>query len=587
MALQEKKKMGILKRILSFAKPYRTRLLTAVLFMAVVAACGGAGMYLLKPLFDEGFNRTNPEAAFTTIKNIAFMLVGIYFLKGISFYIKDYLLNNTGQRIIMDIRNVVYDHVQNLSLGYFSRNKTGQILSRMTNDVVNMQNAVMSITGIIGESMNFTGFLIVVFLMNWKLASLAIIGILLVVYPIYSFGRRLRYISVDTQNKLGEITAIAHEGISNIRIVKAFAMEEYEHKKLARANRSFFDTFMKAVRITAMSQPINEFIGIFAISILLMVGGYQISRGALSVGEFIAFIGALFMLFNPIRNLNGVNIQIQQALSSAERVFQLLDAPQEVKDDALAVNMPSFEKEITYRDVNFEYLKDRPVLKNINLSIKKGGIVAIVGPSGSGKSTLADLLPRFYDVTSGLIEIDGVDIRNYKMASIRTQVGIVTQETILFNDTIRGNIAYGRADLPLAQIENAARAANAHDFIVKAQHGYDTLIGERGVKLSGGERQRLSIARAILKNPPILILDEATSALDTGSEKLVQEALNNLMKSRTTIVIAHRLSTIIHADKIVVLEKGMIAAEGKHEELLSASPLYKKLYEMQFGYKSS
>jgi len=249
--------------------------------------------------------------------------------------------------------------------------------------------------------------------------------------------------------------------------------------------------------------------------------------------------------------------------------------------------MPPFEKEIAYRNVNFEYHKDRPVLKNINLSIKKGGIVAIVGPSGSGKSTLVDLLPRFYDVTSGLIEIDGVDIRNYKMASIRTQVGIVTQETILFNDTIRGNIAYGRADLPLAQIENAAKAANAHDFIVRAQHGYDTLIGERGVKLSGGERQRLSIARAILKNPPILILDEATSALDTGSEKLVQEALNNLMKSRTTIVIAHRLSTIIHADKIVVLDKGMIAAEGKHEELLSASPLYKKLYEMQFGYKSS
>ncbi len=577
--------MEILRRILSFAKPYRTRLLTAVFFMAVVAACGGASMYLLKPLFDEGFNKSNPGTAFETIKHIALMLVAIYFIKGISFYIKDYLLNNTGQRIIMDIRNIVYDHVQNLSLGYFSRNKTGQILSRMTNDVVNMQNAVMSITGIVGESMNFLGFLTVVFLMNWKLASLAIVGILLVVYPIYSFGRRLRHISVDTQNKLGEITSIAHEGVSNIRIVKAFAMEEYEHKKLAQANRAFFDTFMKAVRITAMSQPINEFIGIAAISVLLLVGGAQISGGTLSVGEFISFVGALFMLFNPIRNLNGVNIQIQQALSSAERVFQLLDSPQEVKDDSKAVFMTPFEKEIIYKNVNFEYIKDRPVLKNINLIIKKGGIVALVGPSGSGKSTLADLLPRFYDVISGSIEIDGLDIRNLKMSSIRTQVGIVTQETILFNDTIRGNIAYGRADIPLTQIENAARAANAHDFILRTQHGYDTLIGERGVKLSGGERQRLSIARAILKNPPILILDEATSSLDTGSEKLVQEALNNLMKHRTTLVIAHRLSTIINADKIVVLDKGGVAAEGRHEDLLLSSPLYKKLYEMQFTVK--
>ncbi|MFH1074480.1 MAG: ABC transporter transmembrane domain-containing protein [Candidatus Firestonebacteria bacterium] len=574
--------MEILKRILFFAKPYRTRLLTAVFFMAVVAACGGASIYLLKPLFDEGFNKTNPQAAFETIKQIALLLVALYFINGISFYVKDYLLNNTGQRIIMDIRNIVYKHVQNLSLGYFSRNKTGQILSRMTNDVVNMQNAVMSITGIVGESMKFFGFLIVVFLMNWKLALLAIIGILLVVYPIYSFGRRLRYISVDAQNKIGEITSIAHEGISNIRIVKAFAMEEYEHKKLARANRSFFDTFMKAVRITAMSQPINEFIGIFAISLLLLVGGYQISQGTLSVGEFIAFVGALFMLFNPIRNLNGVNIQIQQALSSAERVFQLLDSPQEIKDEAQAVVMPIFEREICYKNVNFEYIKDRPVLKNINLVIKKGEIVAIVGSSGSGKSTLADLLPRFYNINSGRIEIDAVDVKKFKMSSVRTQIGIVTQETILFNDTIKGNIAYGRADIPLAQVENAAKAANAHNFIIKSQYGYDTLIGERGVKLSGGERQRLSIARAILKNPPILILDEATSALDTESEKLVQDALEKLMKLRTTIVIAHRLSTIIRADKIVVLDKGEIKAVGKHEELLVSSPLYKKLYEVQF-----
>lgn len=574
--------MGTLKRILSFAKPYTFRLLMSVLFMAIVAACGGVSIFLLKDLFDEGFNKSNPQAAFETIKNIAFMLVGLYFFKGISFYIKDYLHNNVGQRIIMDIRNVVYDHVQNLSLSYFSRNKTGQILSRMTNDVVNMQSAVMSITGIIGESMNFFGFLTVVFLMNWKLASLALVGILFVVYPIYGFGKRLRSISMDTQNKIGEITAIAHEGITNIRIVKAFAMEEYEHKKLGQANRSFYDTYMKAIRITAMSQPINEFLGIFAVSILLLVGGYQISHGTLSVGEFIAFMGALLMLFNPIRNLNGVNIQIQQALSSAERVFQLLDSPQEVQDESKAVVMPPFEKEICYKNVNFEYLKDRPVLKNINLVIKKGEIVAVVGPSGSGKSTLADLLPRFYDVNSGTIEIDGMDIKKFKMGSIRTQIGIVTQETILFNDTIRGNIAYGRADLPLTQIENAAKAANAHDFILRTQHGYDTLIGERGVKLSGGERQRLSIARAILKNPPVLILDEATSALDTESEKLVQEALNNLMKNRTTIVIAHRLSTIINANKIVVLEKGIIAASGKHEELLNSSQLYKKLYEMQF-----
>ncbi|OGF44344.1 MAG: hypothetical protein A2231_06865 [Candidatus Firestonebacteria bacterium RIFOXYA2_FULL_40_8] len=572
-------------RVLSFAKPYTKRLLVAAFFMLVVSSCGAATMYLLKPLFDQGFLNTNATAAFQVTLNIALALVGITFVNGIAFYIKDYLYNNAGQRIIMDIRNEVYDHVQNLSLSYFSKNKTGQTLSRLTIDVVNMQNAVASLAGIFDNATKFLGYLIIVIFMDWKLGLIALGVAGLIAYPVYTFGRRLRHISIDTQNKIGDISSIAYEGISNIRIVKAFAMEKYEHDKFRHANRSFFDTLMKAIRITAMSQPIVEFAGMLAMASLVVVAGYKISHGMITIGQFLAFTGALFMLFNPIRNLNGINIQIQQALSSAERIFELLDTPQEVQDDIKAGIMPEFRKEIKYNNVCFEYIPGRPVLTAIKLDIKKGEVVAIVGPSGSGKSTLADLLPRFYDTKSGAIEIDGVDIKKFKMSSLRSQVGIVTQETILFNDSIKGNIAYGRADIAQVDVENAAKAANAHNFIIKTQHGYETLIGERGVKLSGGERQRLSIARAILKNPPILILDEATSALDTESEKLVQDALEKLMKSRTTIVIAHRLSTIIRADKIVVLEKGEIKAFGKHEELLVSSPLYKKLYEMQFETK--
>jgi len=570
-------------RILSFAKPYTKRLLVTAFFMLIISACGAATMYLLKPLFDQGFLNNNSTAAFQVTVKIALMLVGITLVNGLAFYVKDYLYNNAGQRIIMDIRNKVYDHVQNLSLSYFSKNKTGQTLSRLTIDVVNMQNAVSSLASIFDNSTRFLGYLAIVIIMDWKMGLIALGVAGLITYPVYTFGRKLRHISVDTQNKIGEISSIAYEGIANIRIVKAFAMEKYEHDKFSRANRSFFDTLMKAVRITAMSQPIVEFAGILAIAGLIVIAGYKISHGMITIGQFLAFTGSLFMLFNPIRNLNGTNIQIQQSISSAERVFELLDTPQEVQDELNAAVMPQFKGDVVYKDVSFEYLPGREVLKNIRLSIKKGEVVAIVGPSGSGKSTLADLLPRFYDVKSGAIEIDGVDIKKFKMSSLRSQVGIVTQETILFNDSIKGNIAYGRADIAQAQVENAAKAANAHDFITRTQYGYDTFIGERGVQLSGGERQRLSIARAILKNPPILILDEATSALDTESEKLVQNALEKLMEARTTIVIAHRLSTIIRADKIVVLEKGEIKAAGRHEELLLSSPLYKKLYEMQFA----
>ena len=337
------------------------------------------------------------------------------------------------------------------------------------------------------------------------------------------------------------------------------------------------------------SHPVIEFIGILAISIIIVISGFQIGKpdSHITVGSFAAFTGALFLLFNPIRNLNGVNISIQQALSSSERVFELLDEKLDVADDPKAVRLPGFEKSLEFKDVCFEYTSGKPVLKNINLKINKGEVVAVVGPSGSGKSTMVDLIPRFYDASSGILLVDGMDIRQLTLTSLRAQVGIVTQETILFNDSIRDNIAYGRKDEGQAEVEAAAKAANAHAFILKTPKGYDTFIGERGVKLSGGERQRLSIARAILKNPPVLILDEATSALDTESEKLVQEALENLMKNRTTVVIAHRLSTVVNADKIVVLKDGVIESVGRHAELLGTSATYKKLYEMQFAVERS
>ncbi|MFH1824818.1 MAG: ABC transporter ATP-binding protein [Candidatus Firestonebacteria bacterium] len=574
--------MKIFLRILKYAKPYKHRILIAIICMLLVSICNASSMYLLKPLFDKGFLNADGKAAFEVIKRIALCLVGIYFVKGLAFYIQDYLLNNVGQKITMDIRNQSYNHIQYLSLSYFTSHKTGQILSRITTDVVNMQNAVGSICSILSNGFTFLGLACVVLKMNWELALLSFGVCAIIVLPIYRFGKKLRNISISAQNKIGDITSVAHEGITNTRIVKAFNMENYELEKFKGVNRSFFDTYMKAVRVTAMSHPIIEFIAIIAISILIIVSGYQISSGHLTIGSFASFTGALFLLFNPIKNLNGVNMAIQQAISSAERVFEILDTSFEVKDEPNAKNMLPFKEKISFVNVNFGYRKDKLVLKDINLEIKKGEIVAIVGPSGSGKSTLVDLIPRFYDLTSGRLEVDGIDIRNIKISSLREQFGLVAQETILFNDTIRNNIAYGRTDANFDEIIIAAKTANAHDFILKTQNGYDTFIGEKGVKLSGGERQRMAMARAVLKNPPVLILDEATSALDTESERLVQEALNNLMKNRTTIVIAHRLSTVINSHKIVVMDNGMIVAMGEHDELISGNSLYKKLYEMRF-----
>lgn len=574
--------MKIFLRILKYAKPYRDRIIIAILCMIFVSLCNAGSMYLLKPLFDEGFLNVNTTKAYGVIKLIAVLLIGIYFVKGLTFYAQDYLINNIGQRIIMDIRNEVYGHLQYLSLSYYSSHKTGQILSRISTDVVNMQNAVNNSCGILSNSFTFLALLLVVFKMNWLLALGAMGVAPFIVFPLYRFGKNLRKVSVSTQNKIGDITSVAHEGIANIRIVKAFNMEENELTKFKKVNRSFFDTYMKAVRITAMSHPIIEFVAIVGITLLILVSGYQISSGKITIGAFASFTGALFLLFNPIKNLNGVNMVIQQALSSAERVFEILDTPFDIKDSAEAVDMPPFKEEIRFTNVNFGYRKEKMVLKNINLDIKNGQVVAIVGPSGAGKSTLVDLIPRFYELNNGDITIDGTNIKKFKINSLRTQIGIVTQETFLFNDTIKTNISYGKPNAGLGEIMEAAKAANAHDFILKTQLGYDTFIGERGIKLSGGERQRISIARAILKNPPILILDEATSTLDTESEKLVQDALSKLMKNRTTVVIAHRLSTVINADKIIVMDKGEIVEEGKHEELLNKSYVYKKLYEMQF-----
>ncbi len=580
--------MKIFLRVLKYAKPYKFRIAIGVCMMIIVSACSAGAMLMLKPLFDSGLLKGNPHAGEQTLK-IALILLGLYAVKGLAFYVQDYIMNNAGQKMIMDIRSEVYNHVQKLSLRYFASHRTGQIISRITSDVVMMQQAVGLTSGIIGNGMNFIGLLIVVLTMNWKLSLISMAASVLIIFPLYNFGKRLRSISLVAQDKIGEITSVTYEGISNIRIVKGFAMEDHELSKFNKASRAYFDTFMKSIRVTALSHPVIEFIGILAISIIIVISGFQISspHSPITVGSFAAFTGALFLLFNPIRNLNGVNISIQQALSSSERVFELLDEKLEVADDPKAVSLPGFEKSIEFKDVCFHYSQDKPVLKNINLKINKGEVVAIVGPSGSGKSTMVDLIPRFYDASSGVLLVDGMDIRHLTLASLRAQVGIVTQETILFNDSIRDNIAYGRKDEGQAEVEAAARAANAHAFILKTPKGYDTFIGERGVKLSGGERQRLSIARAILKNPPLLILDEATSALDTESEKLVQEALENLMKNRTTVVIAHRLSTVVNADKIVVLKDGAIESVGRHSELLGTSATYKKLYEMQFAVERS
>ena len=525
------------------------------------------------------------ETAKETLQVLCISILIIFLLKNVFLYLKNITLTIVQFRLITELRNKLYIHFHKLSLSFFNQHKSGELTSIVVNDVANMRQALtIGFQRIFVEPINIIAFTALLFIISWKLALIAITIIPLAGLVIVNISRSIRRKSRRTAVKIAGITNILTETLTSMRVVKAFSMEDYEVDRFSNETRNYYNLIFRRARLRSLAPPITETMGVIIGVALLWVGGTEVLNAqGLTSEDFIRFILIMFSGLQPIRSLSNVFAEIQVGAASAERVFVILDNPPTIVDEFDAVIIDTFEDKIQINDVSFKYESDDTVLKNISFEIEKGSSVALVGSSGAGKSTLADLIPRFYDVNQGAIEIDGQDIRHVTLNSLRRLMGIVTQETILFNDTIKANIAYGQKDVDDKQVIAAATAANALEFIEELPEGLDTVIGEKGVKLSGGQRQRLAIARAIMKNPPILILDEATSALDTESERLVQEALGTLMTDRTVLVIAHRLSTVTNADKIIVLEKGQIKEMGTHDELIQKNGLYSNLYNVQFN----
>jgi len=567
-----------LRRLFAYARPYRARLAWAVLGMLVYAA-GSAGLAaLIQPILDYGLPKQQKLAL------IAWGIVGLYLLKGIGSYVSTYLMAGVGQKVVTDVRNALYRHILGQSAGFFAQRTTGQLMSRINNDVAQIQQVVSETAGDLArESLALVGFAILLFYYDGWLATFCFISAPLIVYPLIRLGQRVRRTTRRSQEALEQLSHISAEAFTGHRIVKAFGSEAKEAEKFARAGYHLYRTNMKVTAALSTLPPLMELIGGLAMAGALWYGSREIADGSLTTGEFTSFIAALFLMYGPAKKLSRVNANIQQAIAASERIFEMLDTHTEVTEKPGAPALEPFQRSIEFKDVTFGYedLHTR-TLRGVSFTVKAGQMVAIVGRSGAGKTTLVNLLPRFYDISAGNILIDGVDIRDVTLASLRRQIGIVTQETVLFDDTVANNIAYGLPGASLEQIAAAARAAHADEFIGGLPKGYETVIGERGQRLSGGQRQRLAIARALLKNAPILVLDEATSALDTEAELLVQEALANLMMNRTSFVIAHRLSTIRRADAIVVLERGRVVEIGRHDELLAKpAGTYALLYQMQ------
>lgn len=571
-------KISTYRRLLELVKPYWKKLSLAMVFMIIVSLLTAAQAFLVKPALDDVFLKKDPKMLLL----LPIAIIILFFLKGLFDYGQTYLMNYVGLKIVSDMREKLYNHIQNLSLSFFTQTPTGVLISRITNDVNLIQGSVSNaLTGLIKDTFTIFALTGVVFYRNWKLAIIACLIFPLAIIPIKEFGKRLRKFSRKSQQRMGSLTSFLHETIVGNRIVKAFNMEDYERKRFALENEKFFKTVLKRVKIRAISHPIMELLGGIGVAAIIWVGGYSVIRGDSTPGTFFSFLTALLMLYAPIRDLSKVNLEVQEGLAAAIRVYEILDTKPDIKEDEDAVILPPISKGIEFRNVTFKYGKET-VLDNISLYVPVGEIIAIVGMSGAGKTSLVNLLPRFYDVEQGQILIDGIDIRKVTLKSLRDQIGLVTQQTILFNDTVRNNISYGSPKRSEEEIIEAAKAANAHEFIQRLPNGYDTIIGEQGVRLSGGERQRISIARALLKDAPILILDEATSSLDSESEHEVQNALVRLMKGRTVFVIAHRLSTIRNANRIIVLSGGKIVEQGTHDELMALNGEYRRLYELQF-----
>ncbi|MFH1776931.1 MAG: ABC transporter ATP-binding protein [Candidatus Omnitrophota bacterium] len=588
-------------KLMRFIKPHAVIFILAIICMIISTIFNCVSLGMIVPLSDrvlrdgqiivknnlplqiqQFIDILNAIPQLRLLNILAGSILVVFILKGLTLFLQSYLMNDVSQRVIRDIRNVLYRKVHSLSMDYFAQTHTGQLVSRITFDVTIIQDSMaQGIADLIYQSLQVAAFAIMVFFIHWQMAAVAVLIIPIVILPIVKIGRKIRKISTNAQEKMAQINKTLYETISGARIVKAFSMEEKEIKKFESQNRDFYKMIMRIYKRAVALSPFTEFVGVCGGVFVLYYGGREVIKNNLSFGIFILFLGTLLSLVRPIKRLSAVNVINQQAIAAGTRIFELLETTPTVKEDRHAVILPIIKRQIVFKNVYSGY-DDRDVLKGINLKVNKGEIIAIVGPSGVGKTTLVNLIPRFYDPTQGQIFIDEYDIKQVTFRSLREQIGIVTQDIILFNDTVRENIAYGSLNAAPNEIINAAKIANAHQFIIEIRDGYDAIIGDQGIKLSGGQRQRLAIARAVVKNPPILILDEATSQLDTESECLVQQALDRLMEHRTVFVIAHRLTTVRRADKIVVIDEGKISAMGTHAQLMGISPLYKKLYDMQF-----
>ncbi len=598
----------IFKRIILLGKPYKKYFVLAIFFMILNTIFEGASIFSVVPLMDKVL--AGKQIAFTSsiavpyqdkinellgylssldrilvFKYLSLFMLCMMLIKGVAYYFSHLFMEVLGQHMVKDMRAKLFAHMESLSIDFFAHGRTGALMSRVTADV---QMILEIVSGRFASTMiefpKLIVYITIVIIIDWKLV-IALTLLPVIVLPIVIIGKKLRKLSRMSQKKLADLNSVLFEVITGIKIVQAFSMEKAELKRFIDQNKQYYKMRIKAVKLDTLLSPITEITGILICLGIMLIRIPKIIEGSISVGTFTLQAAAIVAMIKPLKTMGKINSLLQRALGAAERIFEILDTKSSIKECDKPKELAPIKREICFKDVVFSYNdhdQSKTVLQNISFSIKKGEIAAFVGPSGAGKTTILNMLARFYDPQSGLVSIDGVDLREASIKSLRRQLGIVTQETVLFNETVLANISYGKGEVVIDDVIKAAKMANAHEFIEKMPDGYNTLIGEKGVRLSGGQKQRLSIARAILKNPDILILDEATSALDSESERLVQEAINRLMENRTVLVVAHRLSTIRHADKIFVLEDGGIIASGNHDYLLENNASYKKLYEMQF-----
>jgi len=629
--------MNIYLRIFRYVKPYWKHLTASLIFTVFFSIFSGLSIYLtiplLETLFDQDYAEGGPQAIeqvepaaedeatppvvgrleglrhslshwfasiiftgdqFEALFRICVVIIVVFFFKNITGFLQSYMLAFVEQGVVKDLRDAIFNHLHTLSLSYFTNERTGDLISRVTNDVTIIQQSIAtSFLNLVREPLLVLVFLMIALMISWQLTLISVAVIPVTMFFIRIIGKRLKRDTGKSQQKIADITTVLQETISGVKVVKAFGMEKFETNKFMEQTRQYFRRMLKIARMRNLAHPVTEFLSVIAGVVIIWYGGRQVLElGTLRPAEFMGFLFAIFQMMPPMKNLTAVMNRLQESAAAAARVFTVIDTEPAIKSKPNAVVLERFNDSIMFENVSFSYPVKSPillpdngevVLKDINFKVNKGEVIAIVGPSGSGKTTLIDLIPRFYDPVHGRIRIDGYDLRDVELNSLRALIGIVTQETVLFNDTVRNNIAYGLDDCRDEDIVAAATAANADAFIRSFPDGYDTIIGDRGTRLSGGQRQRLSIARALLKNPPIMILDEATSALDSESEILVQEAIEKLMENRTSFVIAHRLSTVRNADKIIVINQGVIVQQGNHSELIQQPDgMYQKLYEIQF-----